>query len=251
MYRYIHDIHAVFQSNNLKKKLFLSSNTLPGSDGLCSSFSIDRSSISRRSETNRGHNHGSCSIRIVAVVVRWTTVVCGGRSTGDARGAGRRTDGGRESRRKRRGELALFYRKGLIALPITDNATINDLREVGVGEWRKGGKDRRGEAGKRDRDGDRDVVENGNESWESGCGGGGGRERWKEAIRAYIRVARCTTQVKGGKQEEQSARVKGGKRTIRAWTVVQRRAHRAACTRYRRMEGRVRRSPVPLRAPIG
>lgn len=221
MYRYIHDIHAVFQSNNLKKKLFLSSNTLPGSDGLCSSFSIDRSSISRRSETNRGHNHGSCSIRIVAVVVRWTTVVCGGRSTGDARGAGRRTDGGRESRRKRRGELALFYRKGLIALPITDNATINDLREVGVGEWRKGGKDRRGEAGKRDRDGDRDVVENGNESWESGCGG---RERWKEAIRAYIRVARCTTQVKGGKQEEQSARVKGGKRTIRAWTVVQRRA---------------------------
>lgn len=135
---------------------------------------------------------------------------------GDARGAGRRTDGGRESRRKRRGELALFYRKGLIALPITDNATINDLREVGVGEWRKGGKDRRGEAGKRDRDGDRDVVENGNESWESGCGGGGGRERWKEAIRAYIRVARCTTQVKGGKQEEQSARVKGGKRTIRS-----------------------------------
>ncbi|KAM0736132.1 hypothetical protein ACS0PU_010093 [Formica fusca] len=26
-------------------------------------------------------------------------------------------------------ELALFYRKGLIALPITDNATINDLGE--------------------------------------------------------------------------------------------------------------------------
>lgn len=32
--------------------------------------------------------------------------------------------------------LALFYRKGLIALPITDNATINDLRE------RRGGKSR-------------------------------------------------------------------------------------------------------------
>lgn len=36
-------------------------------------------------------------------------------------------------------ELALFYRKGLIALPITDNATINDLgveREDGrPGEW--------------------------------------------------------------------------------------------------------------------
>ena len=40
------------------------------------------------------------------------------------------------------GELALFYRKGLIALPITDNATINDLREVGLG--RNGmGRDRR------------------------------------------------------------------------------------------------------------
>ncbi|KAK1122005.1 hypothetical protein K0M31_009853 [Melipona bicolor] len=34
--------------------------------------------------------------------------------------------------REGKGELALFYRKGLIALPITDNATINDLREVGL-----------------------------------------------------------------------------------------------------------------------
>lgn len=35
------------------------------------------------------------------------------------------------SQPKQRGasELALFYRKGLIALPITDNATINDLGE--------------------------------------------------------------------------------------------------------------------------
>lgn len=33
-------------------------------------------------------------------------------------------------------ELALFYRKGLIALPITDNATINDLG-VGRGKSRE------------------------------------------------------------------------------------------------------------------
>lgn len=35
------------------------------------------------------------------------------------------------SQPERRGasELALFYRKGLIALPITDNATINDIGE--------------------------------------------------------------------------------------------------------------------------
>lgn len=33
----------------------------------------------------------------------------------------------------RASELALFYRKGLIALPITDNATINDLRGLGRG----------------------------------------------------------------------------------------------------------------------
>lgn len=137
---------------------------------------------------------------------------------GDARGAGRRTDGGRESRRKRRGELALFYRKGLIALPITDNATINDLREVGVGEWRKGGKDRRGEAGKRDRDGDRDVVENGNESWESGCGGGGGRERWKEAIRAYIRVARCTTREGNKRNKVRELRVGSGRSVRGRWS---------------------------------
>lgn len=40
---------------------------------------------------------------------------------------------GRQPSRERASELALFYRKGLIALPITDNATINDLREVGSG----------------------------------------------------------------------------------------------------------------------
>lgn len=42
------------------------------------------------------------------------------------------------------GELALFYRKGLIALPITDNATINDLREVGLG---RSGEGRKGQEG--------------------------------------------------------------------------------------------------------
>lgn len=51
-------------------------------------------------------------------------------------------------------ELALFYRKGLIALPITDNATINDLGEEGAEQ-------REGRAARRD------------------CseGSGGGRER--------------------------------------------------------------------------
>lgn len=38
------------------------------------------------------------------------------------------------ARHERASELALFYRKGLIALPITDNATINDLRVEGKGQ---------------------------------------------------------------------------------------------------------------------
>lgn len=42
------------------------------------------------------------------------------------------------TREREREELALFYRKGLIALPITDNATINDLREVGLGRMEAG-----------------------------------------------------------------------------------------------------------------
>lgn len=44
-----------------------------------------------------------------------------------------------EGTRKMGGGLALFYRKGLIALPITDNATINDLREVGLRMGKGGG----------------------------------------------------------------------------------------------------------------
>lgn len=42
--------------------------------------------------------------------------------------------------RRAASELALFYRKGLIALPITDNATINDLEEdkQGGGERERG-----------------------------------------------------------------------------------------------------------------
>lgn len=51
-------------------------------------------------------------------------------------------------------ELALFYRKGLIALPITDNATINDLGE-GRGKSR-GAAVRKGAAGgKRVEEGER------------------------------------------------------------------------------------------------
>lgn len=133
----------------------------------------------------------------------WTSLDDSGvRSMGDAgggRGGRGRWEGGRESRRrKRRGEggggLALFYRKGLIALPITDNATINDLRVVGRGmeEGRKGQEGR----GRVDREEGGTGMEIGTwprmgmREWESGCGGGG-RERWKEAIRAYI--DRCTT----------------------------------------------------------
>lgn len=90
--------------------------------------------------------------------------------------------------------MALFYRKGLIALPITDNATINDLRVVGRGmeEGRKGQEGR----GRVDREEGGTGMEIGTwprmgmREWESGCGGGG-RERWKEAVRAYI--DRCTT----------------------------------------------------------
>lgn len=46
---------------------------------------------------------------------------------------------GEGTRKMGGGGLALFYRKGLIALPITDNATINDLREVGLRMGKGGG----------------------------------------------------------------------------------------------------------------
>lgn len=82
------------------------------------------------SETNRGRNHDR-SIRSFA--------------GGCAKRREREREGGQRSVGEggwTGGELALFYRKGLIALPITDNATINDLREVGLG--RNGmGRDRR------------------------------------------------------------------------------------------------------------
>lgn len=50
----------------------------------------------------------------------------------EVRGRGEAMARGVWDTREGKGELALFYRKGLIALPITDNATINDLREVGL-----------------------------------------------------------------------------------------------------------------------
>ena len=53
---------------------------------------------------------------------------------------GERENGGRgRDEENGGGGLALFYRKGLIALPITDNATINDLREVGLRMGKGGG----------------------------------------------------------------------------------------------------------------
>ena len=59
------------------------------------------------------------------------------------RGRGEAMARGAWDTREGKGELALFYRKGLIALPITDNATINDLREVGL-RTGKGGRRGRG-----------------------------------------------------------------------------------------------------------